>query len=182
MKKTVLALTTIAALALSACGGDSGGGLSDDDQKAAENLAKDFKEQGDSTTASVSDEDAKCIAEETVASVGVDQLQEYGLLDENLKVDKQFDEVKMSTADAEAAADSFVGCVDVEALIREGFAAQIEGQPQEVKDCIDEALSEETVRDFLVAEFAGAGEEAQQKLFEPLAKCAQKAMGGPPSG
>lgn len=182
MKRTLLVVTAAAALTLSGCGGGAGGGagggLSSDEQKVADNLSKRLLDQGQGETLSVTKEEANCISEDMVGEVGVDQLQEYGIVKEDLTVNKDPDEVKMSTADAEATADAIFGCADVQAMVDEEMGKQLAGQPPAVKKCFEEALNDERLRSMLVSTFSGQEERAQQELVKPVMECAQKAMGG----
>ena len=184
MKRTLLALTSVAVLALSGCGGDGagsgGGGLSSDEQTVADNLSKTLREE-EGGTISVSQKEADCIGEDMATGVGVEKLQEYGIVKDDLSINKNPNEVTMSTGDAETAADAFLGCTDVQAMIDQGIGEQLAGQPPAVKKCFEEALTDERVRSILVGTFSGKQQQAQQELVKPVMECAQKAMGGLPS-
>jgi len=170
MKRHALALTAACALVLSGCGG-----ASEEDTEAASSLSASLMEQGDSTV-SVSQEEADCVSEGIVEGVGVDELKEYGVLTEDLKIDKDPGEVEMSTADAEAAADSLFDCTDVRAMVDSQMSEQMAGQPPEVQKCLDEVLTDDRLRLLYVAIFSGDQEGAQSEIVEPMTECATSAL------
>ncbi len=172
MRKTVLALATVSMLALSACGGG-------DDEQAKESISGSLTEQEEgSETFTVEEDEADCIADGMVDGVGVDQLQEYGILTDDLELNKDPDEVEMSTEDAETTTDALFDCTGVQAMMDEEMSAGMEGQPQAVKDCLDEVLTDERLRNLFVAIFSGKQEEAQAEIQGPMMECATEAMGG----
>jgi hypothetical protein len=152
-----------------------------DDEVVAENLAQGLLDEGAQESLAFSPEEADCIGQEMVAGVGVDQLQEYGIVKEDLSFNKDPDDVKMTTGDAEATADAILGCADLRGMFQEQMAQQLQGQPPAVAKCIDEALTDEVLRDLFVATFTGKAEQAQQELLQPFIACAQEAGGVPPS-
>ncbi len=79
MKRTLLLIGVVAALLLStaACGG-----LSDDEQKASDNIAKSFAGSEPSKSRKAV---ADCFGDELVTSAGVDQLKKDKVIDEKLK-------------------------------------------------------------------------------------------------
>ena len=105
MKRTFLLVGVIAALLVStaACGG-----LSDDEQKASDNIAKSFAgSEPSKSRKAVSD----CFGDELVTSAGVDQLKKDKVIDKKLKAASQLPD-KLSKKTAEAYGDAIVKCYD----------------------------------------------------------------------
>lgn len=163
--KKLIALLAAMLLALTACGGG-------DDSEAKDNIAEallDGAEEG----SPFDDEAAECFADNVVDEVGVDKLQEYGVLTDELEVEEDIQETEMSEGDAEKAADAFVDCVDVDEFI--GAALGGEDVPEAVADCLEENLSEDTFRDVMKAGFMG-DEGAAQEAMGPAIECAMQGM------
>jgi len=162
MKTRALAASAAVLLMLTACGG---GG---DEQKAKDAISKELMSSS-SSDFSFEQKDADCIAEGMVDKIGVDQLVEYGILTDSMGADKVPSDVKMSDDDAEAAADVFVGCTDVSKVIKEALGA---GMTPEMSDCLDKALTDDLLHDFMAAAFKGdTGSDAMAGLTEPLTQC-----------
>lgn len=162
MKTRALAASAAVLLMLTACGG---GG---DEQKAKDAIAKELMSSS-SSDFSFEQKDADCVAEGMVDKIGVDQLVEYGILTDSMAADKVPSDVKMSDDDADAAADVFVGCMDVSKVIKEALGA---GMTPEMSDCLDKALTDDLLHDFMAAAFKGdTGSDAMAGLTEPLTQC-----------
>ncbi|MFN8191957.1 MAG: hypothetical protein U0R78_16320 [Nocardioidaceae bacterium] len=162
MKTRALAAAAAVLLTLSACGG---GG---DEGKAKEAIAKELMSSS-SSDFSFEQKDADCVAEGMVDKIGVDQLVEYGILTDKMSADKVPSDVKMSDDDANAAADVFVECMDVSKVIKDAVGA---GMTPEMSDCLDKALTDDVLHDFMVAAFKGdTGSDAMAGLTEPLTQC-----------
>ena len=166
-KSTVAVLVALAAT-LSACGGAGGG----DDAKAAKAISDSIVSDQDagSDVMQVGREDADCIGDGLVDKIGTDQLQEYGLLTEDLKVDKQVTNVKFSTEDAKAATDTLFDCTDVMGMISKTMPTQ--GMDEATRKCFEDVLTEDAVRGMFVNMFSGKQDEASKALVEPMMKCA----------
>lgn len=162
---TIAVLVALAAT-LSACGG---GG---DDAKAADAISDSIvsDQNAGSDVMQVNREDADCIGDGLVDKIGTEQLQEYGLLTEDLKVDKQVTNVKFSTEDAKAATDTLFDCTDVMGMISKSMPTQ--GMDEATRKCIEDVLTEDAVRGMFVNMFSGKQDEASQALVEPMMKCA----------
>ena len=106
MKRTLLLVGVVAALLVStaACGG----GLSEDEQKASNNIAKSFAGSEPSKSRKAV---ADCFGDELVTSAGVDQLKEDKVIDKKLKAASQLPD-KLSKKTAEAYGDAIVRCYD----------------------------------------------------------------------
>lgn len=162
---TIAVLVALAAT-LSACGG---GG---DDAKAAEAISDSIvsDQEAGSDVMQVNREDADCIGDGLVDKIGTEQLQEYGLLTEDLEVDKQVTNVKFSTEDAKAATDTLFDCTDVMGMISKSMPTQ--GMDEATRKCFEDVLTEDAVRGMFVNMFSGKQDEASQALVEPMMKCA----------
>lgn len=166
MRRTVLvlsALTLTLSGALSACGG---GG---DEETAKKNLAADFAKE-DSLGAST-EEQATCVADGAVDDLGVDKLQEYKILDEDLKVNQDPGDVKMEQEDAETMASVVVDCIDAEEFLNLMMGAQADQLPPEAMDCIRESLTDDALKELLTATFAGDTEAANSGLQKDMMEC-----------
>jgi hypothetical protein len=168
MRRT-LAVTAIAALALSltACGG------SEDDETAAKAISDSIMREQEGAAADVfamKRSEADCIGDGFVEEIGVDQLQEYGFISEDLKAEPMTS-VSMETADAEAATGVLFDCADVTALMSEALAAgqQVDEKTQK---CLEDVLTEEKLRTMFTLMFSGKQDEANQEVVRPLKECA----------
>ena len=172
MKKTLAAVFAVAlALTTAGCGNN-------DDETAAKSIsASIMKEQksGSTQVMQVKQEDADCIGNGLVDKIGTDQLQEYKLLDKDLKMNENITNVKMEKGDAESAADTFFDCTDVMGMMHRAMS-QGGSVPKEVQDCMDKALTKDAVHDMFVAMFSGKQDQATQGLQQSLMKCASLGM------
>lgn len=153
-----LALT----LSLAACGND-------DEAQAAENISASMVEESDEDFP-VDQEQADCVGEGMVDRIGVEQLQEYGLLNDDLEVDGEVTDVTMEEADADSAADVLVSCVDAQAMLTDQFAAD-DSIGEEEQACINEVLDNEALTDLFSLMFQGREDEAANSLMGPLMEC-----------
>jgi hypothetical protein len=147
-------------LALTACGAS-------DDDKAAEAVAETFADGSDETF-QVSQEQADCVGEGFVDEIGVDKLQEYGVITDDLETTRTVS-VKMSKQDAEAAAKVLVDCTDANQLFRDVMLSG-EELPEATQKCLDDALSEELIKDFFAATFT-QDQAAASEAMTPLHEC-----------
>ena len=172
----VLALTT-----LTGCGGDDeadASSLSKDEQTAADNLASQIVRSGSmagggSSRNAVTDEQASCIGEGAVTEVGLEELQSYGILTEELLVDRSIQGVEMEKDDADALARVFVECIDAEALFEQRFLDQLPPRGSEAKQraCVEEAVGADAVQKVLSASFQGRSTRAYGELERAVAAC-----------
>jgi uncharacterized protein with LGFP repeats len=174
MRRT-LAATAIAALtlALSACGGGS-----EDDETAAKAISDSIMNEQDGGGATdvfaMKRSEADCIGDGFVDEIGVEQLQEYGFITEDLKAEPMTS-VKMETADAEAATGVLFDCADVTELMSEAMAA---GQQvdKKTRECLEEVLTEDKLRTMFTLMFSGKQDQANQEVVRPLMECAAPAQ------
>lgn len=149
-------------LTLTACGND-------DEATAVENISAQMKESTDDEFP-IEDDQADCVAEGIVDGVGVEKLQEYGLLDDNLEVDTTLGSVTMEKADADVTADALLSCTDAHAMLVEEMAGD-DTMTQEQQDCLTEALDEDTLREMFSLILQDKEEEASNNLLGPVMSC-----------
>ena len=92
-----------------------------------------------------------------VDDLGVEKLQEYKLLDDDAKVIEDATPDDFAAEDADALADTIVGCVDVEELLNEQMGATMEQMTDEQAACITEAFDEDTIKDIISGRLPGRG-------------------------
>lgn len=149
-------------LPVSACGSSA------DEEKAAASIAKQFQEEGEEGL-SLTDEEAQCVGDGMVSEVGAEELQEYNLLNEDFEATEETDSPKMSDEDADKAATVFQDCADVKGLMLEGLAG--EDLPDEAQQCVEDAITDERVHDFLTALFQDDAEAGQEAFAGPITEC-----------
>jgi hypothetical protein len=175
-KALAAAAAAVLALGLSSCGGG------DDDAQASralsDSIMKSQSSGGDpaSSLLSLKKKDADCIGKGLVDEIGTDQLRAYKLLTDDNLASKSVTDVKMSKHDAAAATDVFFGCIDVPAKVQKVVASS--GQvPAAIQACVTKALDDETLRSVFTQIFAGNQDAAQQRLVDPVSKCAAPSGG-----
>ncbi|MEZ5382197.1 MAG: hypothetical protein R2754_10455 [Microthrixaceae bacterium] len=148
-----VALVGVAALVLGACGSDTDpqaegdaaaetttagepGGRSAEDQAFVDEVVKSI--EGDGQDESFPAEGVECWVGEMVDGIGVDQLSDAGFTAEAAAGSSQADLTKLSDTDRKLVGDSFVTCIDLEAVFTESMAAESgsEELPTEVTDCL----------------------------------------------
>jgi hypothetical protein len=147
-------------LALTACGGS-------DDDRAADAVAKSLMEESGETF-EVTQEQADCVGDGFVERIGVDQLQEYGVITDDLEASDSVN-VKMSQEDAEAAAAVLVECTDASQLFRDAVFSG-EEVPEEAQACLDDALTDDLIEAFFAATFT-QDQAAATEAMAPLQEC-----------
>jgi hypothetical protein len=162
----VLTVLTVLAVLLGGC---AGGGQEAEARTAISDYL--MAQQDDGRMLPLEREEADCIAGDMVDGIGVDGLQEYGLLDEDGSVDEQARAPEMSQEDSQAMVDAMFDCTDVVQAMRDQLATAAGGQAPEVQKCLDGALTEQLVRDVLASTFSGDAAEAQRQLMGPLGGC-----------
>jgi hypothetical protein len=178
--KTAAALCA-ALFALTACGGGDGGG---DDETARENIKASLLDRGaDLAGTEVTDEQAGCISDGMVDEVGVEKLQDYELLDEELKIREDAEPKDMEKGDAEALAAVFVDCVDMEAMFEEQFASGAGAQLTEKQQtCLTDAIDGDVIEQALADTFQGKEADPTAELQGDIMACVTGGSGGGTSG
>jgi hypothetical protein len=168
--KKMAAVLCAAVLVLSACGNG-------DDDEAKKNIKAAVLEDETSLTggAKPTEEQADCIADGMVDDVGVETLQEYELLDKDLKINEDADPKDMSEDDADALAGVFVDCIDVEEMFAAQFDSGEQELPDEQKECIKDAIDEDAMKAGLSASFQGKEDEGFTEMQSKMMECV---MGG----
>lgn len=141
---------------------------SDDDDKASKSLSKSLQRDDGAGDLKLSREQADCVAGKMVDKVGVEDLQEYGILAEDLTTKDDIGEVKMSADDAEGAADSMTECVDAVALVVDSLG---DAAGKEAGECLRDKLAEDEIHAFFEALFRGDQDRATQQLMQPMMSC-----------
>lgn len=168
MKKSFAVSAALGAvLVLASCG-------SDDAETAAKNLRSEIAANSTVAAAGVGEEEADCVADGMVERIGVDQLRDYDILTRDLKVNQGIENVEMSNADADALADVFVGCLDVEALFAKQLAAgsTAAALTADQQECVAETVDEDVVKGILRSGFKGDKDGAYAALQEQMMECA----------
>jgi hypothetical protein len=147
---------------LSACGDG-------DDDKATAALSKSLRQNDGAGDFQLSQKQADCVAENMVDNVGTDDLQKYGILNEDMKVEKEVGNVKMSEGDAKGAADAMTDCVDAVDLVVKALG---DSAGKAAGDCLRDKLKEDDIHDFFQALFQGDQDAASKQLMEPMMGCA----------
>lgn len=179
LRAVVPALVLVGALA--GCGGDDEDpappGLTQDERTAADNLAAQIVRSGSVSGASADDdavtkEQATCIAEGAVTDVGLDELRGYGILTEDLKVDKSIQGVQMEADDADALAAVFAECIDAEVLFEERFLSTVPPErTDEARRCLEELIDDDFVVTVLSSSFQGRATGDYERLQKQVTAC-----------
>lgn len=158
------ALAVVLAMGLSACSGSA------DERTASEAIAASMLANG--AVMQVADEkEANCVGDGFVSKVGVDKLREYGLLNEDLTSTGATASARFSEPDAKTAADVMLGCVDVRQRLLDSVSREV-GEDPATMDCVDKALTDESLRGFMITLVLGDELRAQNELVtEELYAC-----------
>lgn len=164
--KKIAAVLCATTLLLSACGNS-------DDDTAKKNIKAAVLKDDTSLTggAKPTEEQANCIADGMVDDVGVDTLQKYKLLDDNLKINEDANPTDMSSDDADALAGVFVDCIDVEKMFADQFAQGDQKLTEDQQKCLSDAIDEDAMKSGLSASFQGKDDEAFTEMQNAMMKC-----------
>ncbi len=147
-----------------------GCGGSDDGATAAKNIKASILKESVAGT-DLTEKQAGCLSDSIVDKIGVDQLQEYGLLDDELKVDEQLTDVKLKSEDADSMASAFTRCVNAEELIEKQFSQVASNMSEEQQQCIKDVLTKDRVEEILSLTFQGKEADIQSSLSTDLVTC-----------
>lgn len=167
----VVAVVVVVGAVLLAQGGDE---RSDEEQAYVDALAE-WSEAQQAERLGFDEEESRCFAEAIVDAVGVGALQEAATPEEirASPEDDPLDAVEVDRSQAEAIYDDTDGCIEY----REVFlnAARRQGELSDAQlECLDEALTDDLVRNYLVATFdeeEEALQDAEQAFDEAAASC-----------
>jgi len=190
MKKYAAVLAAAALVTVGACSGDSSdtSGAEEpgpespaatdtpEEAQAKANIKEGLLEQGGGMGgATLSDEQATCVADGLVDELGVDKLREYRLLTKNdrLRIENPTD---LDPGDADAVASTFVDCVDVGQLVTAELG-DLEGMGAQARQCIEDAIDEDALRTALSDTLQGRTPDLGG-MQQDLAKCGPGALRG----
>lgn len=148
------------ALALAGCGGDDDAGAGGDGDLRARYIDAIAATEEDQSP--VSGDEARCFAVATVDAIGVDDLSE-ALSPEEIEETGEFDPiaagVEVSDEEAGTFYDGLSDCVDLRQMFLDSVAAGDEMSPDQV-DCIDQAVDDELLREFVLSSLLEGDEGA----------------------
>lgn len=166
---TPFVLAAVVPLMLTACGG--GEGESDEAKPYVDAMSSSMAE-GDSP---MDEEQSRCFSEGFVDEVGIDKVKEQGTPEEFASGAGELDFTKLDLSEDQGnnIYDNFDECgVD----LREAMLSELNADdtiPAESKDCVEDAISEDALRDFFVTSMVD-GEEANAgggELMNSLMAC-----------
>lgn len=165
------ALPLAVTLALTASGcSDS----SDEERAVAALKAEMVANAGMTSGRAVSDRQTTCVADGAVEELGVEKLQEYDLLTEDLRADESIEGVDLSAQDADALAAVFADCVDVEQVLERQIVSGLDLPRREQRRaarCVRDKVTPELVTRTMSLEFQGADNPVFQRLRGELKSC-----------
>jgi hypothetical protein len=164
-KLVTLAVATLLPLALTACGGQ--------EDEAKSSMSDSFRQQQVGGL-DVDQEQADCMAGDIVDGVGVEQLKEYDILDEDGKVNDDLEDAQLNEEDADTVSAALVDCIGAETIVEEQVVQEEMTDPQ--KDCVRQAMGEDRLKGLISAGFQGAdaSDESVQELQEEMTSCMKK--------
>jgi hypothetical protein len=181
MRIMTTGLVALALLTAAACGDDDGG----DD--AGSEGGGERQEYVDAVTATIGDEEElnaeqrECMGGAFVDAIGVDRLSEAATPDEVRALEQDFEPQAIGIEPDEQMAtdfyDSLSGCVDVRAIMLESLTSE-ENMSEEAAQCVNEAISDDMLRDLMVASLLGGEEgiaadpEMEAQFTEAITPCA----------
>lgn len=180
----ILKVALVATLLLvgAACSDDGGDGLgvSDDAKPYVDELSKTLKEEDDDEF-QISDDQADCISATWIDILKPERLEENGVKPADLAEggsDESISKLGLSKDEGNAMVDAYDDCG---INLRETFLESLSGDDStsdEQAKCLDDAIDEDLLRDFLVQGFTqgsdslDADDPATRKFIEASQKCA----------
>lgn len=169
-----LTLAVAAATVLAACGGSDEG--QSDEAKPYVDVMTESMSDGDSP---MTEKQARCFGENFVTIVGLDKIEEVGspeeFADETSGGD--FEDLDLSEDQGNEIYDQYDECgVNMREALLEDLADD-DSMDDQTKQCMDEAITDDTLRDFYVTmivhgEDAATGEEGDApELMSELMSC-----------
>lgn len=165
-----LACALALALSISSCSDSS------DEERAAAALRADMVANAGMTTGrAVNAGQTICVAEAIVEQIGVEGLQEYNLLTEDLRADESIEGVQLSKKDARALAQVFTDCMDVERLMERQIIRELDlpaRQQRRAARCVRQGVTADQVTRTMALEFQGADDNPVfKRLRADLRSC-----------
>lgn len=152
---------------------------SSDDAKAAKAISDSLMASSKAGTSQLTlkRKEADCIGTGFVDKVGTKQLQKYGLLTKELRLDKSVSSVKMTPADAKSATGALFECTDVPAMMQKAVGSS-GAIPKRLRPCVNKVLNDENLRALFINVFQRRTVAAQKQLVGPIRACATKGAAG----
>lgn len=165
-KLVATSAVAVLSLGLSACGAGQ-----EDASKTS--LSESFQKQ-DLGGMKVDEEQSDCMAGGIVDGVGVEQLQEYGILDEDGKVNEDIEKAELSEGDADTVSAALVDCIGTETIVKKQILQ--DAMTADQQDCVKEAMTEDKLKELISVGFQGADrtDEAVQELQADMTACMKK--------
>ena len=161
MLRAPLAAGVVLLMALTSCGAS-------DDEKASDAVSAGLL-KGQEGTFKFTQEQADCVGDGFVEEIGVDQLQQYGIITEDFEASDKPIETKLAGEDADGAGKVLVDCVDAAQLFKDAMLTGRE-LSSEVESCIDDALTDDVLTRFFAATFS-EDQAAAAAATAPLQEC-----------
>lgn len=161
LRAAILVPATTLVLLLAGCGGGGGGeGASDEAKPYVDAMTEAMIAEDDFAT----EEEARCFAEGVVDVVGLQALEEAGTPEEFTEEggDMNFGSLELTTEQGEDVYDTFADCgIDLRQEFIDSLGEDDEINP-ETAACIESALDEETLKEFMIAGIVDGDEAAEQ--------------------
>lgn len=163
----------VLALILGACGDDDGGSGDAGLDAYADALATSFQEDPENAELGLSDDEVRCFADETVETIGLEQLQEQGSPEELVaNTGEDLSALDLQEQEREAIAAALFRCADglVERL-QDQLVAET-GLSGEQAECVAGLFTEEVLIQVFAASLSGdAGAEIFGDLQSEFQAC-----------
>jgi hypothetical protein len=166
---TITLVVSLSWLSLSACSDGS-----DEERAAAALKAEMVANAGMTTGRNVNDAQTSCVTRGMVDEMGVDTLQGYDLLTDDLRSDRSIQGVTLSADDADTLAQVFDDCMDVEAMMEKQIIAGLglpARQQRRAARCVREHVTAGQVRRTMSLEFQGVENPVFKRLRAQLRSC-----------
>lgn len=165
-----LACALAVALPVSSCGDSS------DEERAAAALKADMVANAGMTSGrAVNARQTTCVAEAMVEQIGVQRLQDYDLLTEDLRADESIQGAQLSKEDARGLAQVFTDCMDVERLMERQIIRGLDlpaRQQRRAARCVRQGVTADEVTRTMALEFQGVDDNPVfRRLRADLRSC-----------
>jgi hypothetical protein len=155
-------LLVLLTLVIGACGGSAA--LEDDEQVLADAIADFISEEEALEDSPISESEVRCLAEDTVRTLGVDGLAEIGITPDSIPEENPFEGA--SDVHVDALVDAYFSCLDAPSAFAEALTAE-GAVSEESAQCVGDTLDEDgLLRPLLRASLAG--EDPEPEMFSEL--------------
>jgi hypothetical protein len=165
-----LAVALAVVLALAGCTDQK----SDEERAVAALRADMVADAGMTTRRPVDDRQTGCVAKGMVDTLGLETLQHYGLLTDELRAGEPIEGVELKHEDADALAEVFAGCMDLESLMEREIVSGLDlsgRRKQRAAGCVRDTVTAEQVRRSMALELRGARNSVVEQLRGDLESC-----------